>query len=360
MGVLGRMERKGHEMVVFGLDPEVGLKAIVAVHSTLLGPACGGVRMFPYGSEEEALEDALRLSEAMTLKSAAAGVSLGGGKCVVIGDPKRDKTEPLLLSLGRLVDSLGGKYVAASDVGMTVEDLVILSRATKHVASLPVEMGGSGDSSPLTAVGVVHAIRAALERLFGSGEVSGRTFAVQGLGKVGFRLARLLVEQGGKVFGADVDGEKAEKAERELGVEIVPPEEILFVECDVLCPCALGGVLNSETIPKLRCKAVCGAANNQLADEREDARRLKEAGVLYVPDFVANAGGIINISVEFEPGGYSEERALEKAAVIYENAKRVLEMSDREGITTHEAALRLAEERLEAARRSKASRAVNR
>jgi len=271
----------------------------------------------------------------------------------VVGDPGRDKSEALLLSLGRLIDSLGGRYIAATDVGITVDDLVVLRRATRHVASLPVEMGGSGDSAPLTAVGVAHAIRAALERVFGSGDFSGRTFAIQGLGKVGLRLARLLVEGGGRVLGADLVPERAERAARELGVEVVPPEEVLFLECDVLSPCALGGVLNSETIPKLRCKIVCGAANNQLADEAEDARRLAEAGIVYVPDFVANAGGIINISVEFEPGGYREERALEKTATIYENTKRVLEMADREGITTHEAALRLARERLERAKKER-------
>lgn len=349
MSVFSKIEEKGHEMVIFGYDPKAGLKAIVAVHSAVLGPACGGIRMFPYENEEGALEDVLKLSEAMTLKSAAAGINLGGGKCVVIGDPKKKKTEELLLSLGRLIDSLNGKYVAAADIGITLEDLAVIRRATRHVSSLPVERGGSGDSAPLTAVGVSHAIRAALKKRFGSEQFQERTFSVQGLGKVGFRLARILTEGGGKVYGTDVSPEKAERAKKELGVEIVPPEEVPFLDCDVLCPCALGGVLNSETIPKLRCKIICGAANNQLEDELEDARRLEEKGILYIPDFVANAGGIINISVEFEPEGYREERALEKVKVIYENVEKVLEIAQKERITTQKAALRLAEERLKTA-----------
>ncbi len=339
--VFENLRLKGHEMVCFGWRDKV--RAIIAIHSTKLGPACGGIRMWKYPDEESALKDALRLAEAMTLKSAVAGLNLGGGKCVIMGDPEKDKSEEMFLALGEFVDALGGTYIAAEDVGIKPEDLVILSRRTKHVVGLPPEMGGMGDCSPYTALGVFHSIKVALEFLFGSFQIEGRRFVVQGLGKVGLNLAKLLLSEGGIVYGSDVSPQTREKAEG-LGVKLLPPEETLFWECDVLAPCALGGVLNGETVPKLRCKIVCGGANNQL-ERDEVALLLQEKGILYIPDFLANAGGIISLSVEME-GNFSEERAREKVEGIAERVRMVLERHRKEGVTPLEASLRIARERL--------------
>ncbi|MGB9608556.1 MAG: Glu/Leu/Phe/Val family dehydrogenase, partial [bacterium] len=331
-----------HELVAFGWKDKV--KAIIAVHSTKLGPACGGIRMWNYHSEEDALRDVLRLSVAMTLKNAAAGLNLGGGKCVVIGDPNKDKNEELLLSLGDFVQSLGGTYITAEDIGITSEDLAIISRRTRYVVGLPESLGGMGDCSPYTALGVFHSIKTALDFLYGSPSLEGRTIAIQGLGKVGGNLAKLLLSEGARVLGSDVSNEKNESAKR-LGVDIIPPEEILFTPCDVLAPCARGGIINKETIPKLRCKIICGAANNQL-EKDDDAWLLEEKGILYIPDFIANAGGIISLSVEME-GKFSKEIAEERVKRVGERVQELLRIHAEEKITTLEAGLRMALARLQ-------------
>ena len=345
MTVLERIARDGHEGVHLVGDRASGLQAIIAVHSTALGPALGGARFYPYAGFEQALEDVLRLSRAMTYKAAAAGLALGGGKAVIVGDPHTDKSESLLEAYGRGVDALGGAYITAEDVGTTVEDMTVVRRTTGHVTGLPVEMGGSGDPSPATAHGVVAAMRAVVDRVWGTRSLEGRSVAVQGVGKVGAVLVELLAAEGVGLVVADVDRAATEWARSECGAAVVPPDEILFQEVDLLAPCALGGVIDAATVPRLRCRAVVGSANNQLAGDT-DARRLADAGVLYAPDFVVNAGGIINISEEMHPAGYAEERALERVARIEDATRTILDTAEERGITTLEAARIVAEQRI--------------
>mgnify|MGYP006288726267 CR=1 FL=1 len=293
MSVFNAPSFDGHERVCYASDAASGLRAIIAIHDTTLGPAVGGCRIFPYASDEQALDDVLRLSRGMTLKSALAGLPLGGGKSVIIADPHRDRSVALLRAMGRFLDDLGGRYIAAEDSGTSVEDLRIMAGVTPHVSGIDRSEHG-GDPSPSTARGVYTAIRAALAYRLGTPEVRGIRVAVQGLGHVGFRLARLLREAGAHVFASDVDARRAARAEAELGVVVVPAAEILQLDVDVLAPCALGGALNAATIPTLRAGIVAGAANNQLHDA-EDAARLADRGILYCPDFLINAGGIIDV-----------------------------------------------------------------
>ncbi|HKV08436.1 MAG TPA: Glu/Leu/Phe/Val dehydrogenase dimerization domain-containing protein, partial [Thermoanaerobaculia bacterium] len=265
MELFQQMVSMGHERVLFCSNPEVGLKAIIAVHSTVLGPGLGGVRMWPYKSLDEALLDVLRLSRGMTYKAAAAGLHLGGGKAVIIGDPKKDKSEELFRSFGRYVESLHGLYITAEDVGIDMEDMETVLTETRWVTGVSPANGGGGDPSPVTAFGVLLGMKAAAQWQLGDASLKGRTVAIQGLGSVGYHLARYVKDEGAaKIFGADIDPEAIAIARDELGVEIVPPGEILETECDILAPCALGAILNDRTIPKLRCKVVAGAANNQL------------------------------------------------------------------------------------------------
>jgi leucine dehydrogenase len=346
-GVIEEMQHRGHEGVWFASDRGTGLRAIVAVHSTALGPALGGTRIRPYPSETEALIDVLRLSRAMTYKAAAAGLPLGGGKAVIIADPAVDKTPELLTAYGRAVDRLGGTYLTAEDVGSTVSDMEIVAGATEHVTGLPESMGGSGDPSPATAHGVLAAMRAAAEFSWGTSDLAGRSVAIQGVGKVGSFLARLLAAEGCEVVVADVMDSAVAAVVDETGATAVGVDDILSEHCDFLSPCALGAVLNESTIPTLHCRAVVGSANNQLLDTA-DASRLAAEGVLYVPDFVANAGGIININEEFHPDGYSLDRALVSVRRIHDTTLEVLHEAAASGGGTLEAAETLAERRLRA------------
>jgi len=346
--VLEAQRRGGHEQVVFFSDPSVGLRAIVAIHSTALGPSLGGTRFHPYADEASALTDVLRLSQAMSYKSATAGLDLGGGKAVILGDPPRDKSEALFEAYGAFIERLGGHYITTEDVGTTVADMTVIARSTRWVTGTPVEAGGSGDPSPATAVGVFEAMRAAAERLWGDGDLAGRHVAVSGVGKVGSALVGHLLDAGARVTVADVN----EAAVAALGdrVTVVAPEKVHAVECDIFAPCALGGVLNDTTIPDLACAAVVGSANNQLGTP-EHGRMLHEAGILYVPDFVANAGGVINIA--FEIGrDYRWEDAEVAVRRIHENTTVVLETAEREGIAPADAADRVAEERIAARTRT--------
>jgi leucine dehydrogenase len=345
MDLFQQMAGMGHERVLFCSNPEVGLHAIIAVHSTVLGPGLGGVRMWPYASMDDALLDVLRLSRGMTYKAAAAGLNLGGGKAVIVGDPKKDKSEALFRAFGRFVESLGGLYITAEDVGTDMEDMELILTETHWVTGVSRAQGGGGDPSPVTAYGTLQGMKAAVRWSFGDASLAGRSVAVQGLGSVGWHLANYLKDERAKIFGADIDPEVTERARRELGVEIVPPEEILAVECDVVAPCALGAVLNERTIPALRSKIVAGAANNQLADEERDGRALAERGILYAPDFVINAGGLISVYNELMPK-YSRERALRMTRGIYLNMMRVFEIARDEHIPTARAAERVAEERI--------------
>jgi leucine dehydrogenase len=332
----------GYERVVRGVDPACGLHAIIAVHDTTLGPALGGLRMWPYASEDEALFDVKRLARGMTFKSAVAHTGLGGGKAVMIGDPAKVKSEALYLAMGRLVDSLGGKYITAEDVNTSVADLEIIRRATKHVTGLERKDGGSGNPSPYTAYGVFLGIRAALGWTFGNDSCKGRTVAIQGVGAVGSALARRLVEAGAKVYGADRSQERLQQLQREIGLVPVSEAEILTMKCDVFAPCALGAVLHDKSIPALQAPIVAGAANNLLLEPRH-GKMLADRGVLYAPDYVINAGGIINVSVEFNPGGYDEKVSLTKIERIPQALKELWTMAKEERIPPSDAADRLAE-----------------
>ena len=343
MGVFEAIGGETHEEVVYGHDPVSGLKTIIAIYSTALGPALGGTRFYPYRSEEHALRDVLRLSKGMALKSAAAGLDLGGGKAVIIGDPRTDKSEELWRAYGRIVESLGGRYITAEDVGTDVADMLVIRRETQWVNGIAREHGGSGDPSPATARGLVEAMRAVAFHLWGNDDLGGRRIAVQGVGKVGSGLVERLTALHCEVVISDVLAPSAERLGRDLGVKIVGPDEIFAVDCDILAPCSLGGVFNADTIPGLSCRAIVGAANNQL-ETPADADRLAEQGILFAPDFVVNAGGLINVADELR--GYSEDRALHSVNRIYDSTLRVLETAAAENISPNEAAVRVAEARI--------------
>ena len=345
MGVFDAIGSETHEEVLFGVDHRSGLRTIIAIHNTALGPALGGTRFFPYPSEEEALEDVLRLAKGMTYKSAAAGLDLGGGKAVIIGDPATDKSERLFRVYGSAIDSLGGRYITAEDVGTTMEDMVMIRRATDYVSGLPLAHGGSGDPSPATARGVQRAMEAVAERMWGSSGLSGRRIAVQGVGKVGMGLVERLREAGVETIVADVNPAAVDHAVTVFVAKGVELDEIYGVDSDIFSPCALGATINERTIPLLQTAAIVGSANNQLGID-EDADRLDERGILYAPDFVVNAGGVINIATERD--GYSVERAAEMVDRIFDNVGTVLDLAAAEGINTNQAAQRIAEERIEA------------
>jgi glutamate dehydrogenase/leucine dehydrogenase len=333
----------GHEQVVFGSDAASGLRAIIAIHSTALGPALGGTRFYPYESEDAALHDVLRLSAAMSLKAAAAGLDLGGGKAVIIGDPRKVKSERLWRAYGRLIDSLRGRYITAEDVGTDTADMEFIRRETRWVCGVPVEEGGSGDPSPATAQGLMAATRAVWKFMHGTDDLRGRKVAVLGVGKVGSDLVRRFVEAGASVVIADVHPPAIERVTTKFDVEVVACDEIYDVECDVFAPCSLGGALTEETIPRLRCQAIVGSANNQLATD-EDALRLADRDILYAPDFVVNAGGLINVSQEL--GDYNADKAWAHVEKVYDNTLRVLEASRERSVTPNVAAVTLAEERI--------------
>lgn len=345
MEVFKELASQGHERVLICSNPDAGLRAIIAVHSTVLGPGLGGVRMWPFKSFDEALIDVLRLSRGMTYKAAAAGLNLGGGKAVILGDPKQDKSEALFRSFGRYVDSLGGLYISAEDVGTDMEDMELILAETRWVTGVSPAHGGSGDPASVTAFGVLQGMKAAAKWQFGDASLSQRTVAVQGLGSVGFRLARHLKQEKAVVIGADIDTESVEQARQKLQIDIVPTEEISAVECDIFAPCALGAVLNAQSIPRLKCAVVAGGANNQLDDAERDGKLLHQREILYAPDFVINAGGLINVYNELA-GGYNRERALRMTRSINLNLTRVFEISRSEGVPTYVAADRVAEERI--------------
>jgi glutamate dehydrogenase/leucine dehydrogenase len=342
VGLFDRLAADGYEQVVHCHDAGTGLRAIVAIHSTRLGPALGGTRCFPYADEEAALTDVLRLARGMTYKAAAAGLDVGGGKAVIIGDPRCVKTEPLLRAYGRFVDSLGGRYLTAEDVGTTQADMDVIRAETTRVTGTSLALGGSGDPSEATADGLLSAISA----MWPDG-LSGLRVVVSGAGKVGSGLARRLFAAGAEVTVADIDADRVAALKDELGIPSVSPEEAHRTPCDVFSPCALGAVLSETTIPELACRAVIGAANNQLATPA-DARRLSDRGVIYAPDFVVNAGGVINLCGELAPGGYNQARTRERVATIGRTLREVLDDAEARGITTAEAAEQRAERRIAA------------
>jgi leucine dehydrogenase len=345
MNVFEEMMAKEHEQVTYWSDRASGLKAIIAIHNTVLGPALGGCRMWAYENEAEALNDALRLSRGMTYKSAAAGLNLGGGKAVIIGDAKSMKSESLFRSFGRFVQSLGGRYITAEDVGTSVSDMEWVRMETDFVTGFARALGGSGDPSPVTAFGVYHGMRAAMMKAFGSDTMQGRCIALQGVGQVGFYLIGHLLSSGAKVIAADIDEEKIKRAANQYEpITFVPTNEIYDVDCDVFAPCALGGTVNQKTIPRLRCKIVAGCANNVLENEDVDGPMLDERNILYIPDYIISAGGLINVSIELE--GYNRKHAIGKAAGIFDIVNKLLSIAQAENISTLKAANALAERRI--------------
>jgi len=345
MELFETLREMGHEQVAFFQCEDTGLRAIVAIHNTTLGPALGGLRMWPYQNEEEALRDVLRLSRGMTYKAAVSGLNLGGGKAVLIGNPETDKSEPLFRSLGRFIGSLGGRYITAEDVGTSVEDMDYIYQETDRVVGVHRVHGGSGDPSPFTAYGTLQGIKACLNRKFDDDDPGKRSFSIQGCGHVGYYLTKYLREAGAKVFVCDINDSRTERAVDEFGAEAVPMEQIYDVDADVFAPCALGGVINEDTVPRLKCQIVAGSANNQLESE-EWGTALEERGILYAPDYAINAGGLMNVAIELQ--GYDRDRAYRTVSTIYNIIGNIFSIADRDGIPSWQAADRLALERIEA------------
>jgi len=347
--ILGRMEQHDHEEVLFCFDRATGLKAIIAIHDTTLGPALGGTRMWPYATEAEALNDVLRLSRGMTYKSALAGLDLGGGKAVIIGDARTQKTEAMFRRFGQFVDSLNGRYITAEDVGMSTAEMVNIKKETNSVAGLPEEMGGSGDPSPVTAYGVFCGMKAAAKQAYGSDMLSGRKVSVQGAGNVGRYLVGHLVSEGAQVFLTDIHDDKLAAIKAEFpSITLVKPEDIYDLDVDIYAPCALGATVNDETLKKLKCSVICGAANNQLADEAVHGKAVMKKGILYAPDFLVNAGGIINCA--WERKGYNRKAAMGQTEAIYDTALRIFKASADLDIPTYLAANQAAEHRVSSIR----------
>jgi len=340
MSVFEHREFDGHEQVVFCHDSDSGLKAVIAIHNTNLGPALGGCRMWPYASEEEAVTDALRLSRGMTYKSALAGLSYGGGKSVIIGDPRKDKSEALFRAMGRFVGSLGGRYSVAEDVGISVPDVEIMAKETAHVAG--TRAGGVGDPSPATAYGVYKGIQAAVRYRLGRDSLRGLRVAVQGVGHVGYYLCRHLAAEGAELLVADIAQDSLDRVVKEFDAKIVAPDAIATAAVDVYAPCALGATVNDATLPHLQAKIVAGSANNQLAEARH-GEALRQRGILYAPDYVINAGGIIIIS--HEGPGYDEAKGFAHVAQIHDTLMEIFRRADAAKVATSKAADRLAEER---------------
>ncbi len=343
--VIAQMSLNNHEQVVFCNDNDTGLKAIIAIHNTILGPGMGGTRMWAYKNELEALTDVLRLSRGMTYKSAVAGLNIGGGKAVIIGDSKTQKSEALMRRFGRFVDSLAGRYITAEDVGVSTKDMEYIKMETDYVSGLPENMGGSGDPSPVTAYGVYLSIKASAKEKWGNDSLSGKKVVVQGIGHVGESLVKHLVKDGAKVSMFDINEERIKAVFKETGADVITDANKLYdLDMDIYAPCALGATVNTDTLNRLKCAIICGAANNQLADENVHGKMAIEKGILYAPDFVVNAGGIINVFYELE--GYNRERALAHAEKIYDTTLNIFKVSKEQNIPTYMAANRIAEKRL--------------
>lgn len=332
-----------HEEIICCHDKAIGLKCIIAIHNTQLGPALGGCRMWHYESPELAIEDALRLSKGMTYKAAIAGLNLGGGKAVIIANPKTDKSEALFRCFGTFIESLNGRYITAEDVGTDVNDMEYIFMETSNVVGVARTHGGSGDPSPWTAKGVLEGIRACVEVKLGRDNLKGLSVAVQGVGNVGRELVDLFLMNGMKVFVCDIDRSRCEELAERPNVSVVSTEEIYETDADIFCPAALGAVLNEKTIPRLKCKIVAGSANNQLANDAAGDELFKRK-ILYAPDYAINAGGLMNVSIEFE--GYDEMRANRMTRNIYYIMKTILHLSNKEGLAEYRCADRVAEKRI--------------
>ena len=344
MNIFEYLEKYDYEQLVICQDQTLGLKAIICIHDTTLGPALGGTRMWNYECEEDAILDGLRLARGMTYKNAAAGLNLGGGKTVIIGDSRTQKSEELFRAFGRYVQTLNGRYITAEDVGTTVRDMDWVHLETEFVTGVSSSYGASGDPSPMTARGVWRGMKAAAKEAYGSDSLNGKTIAIQGLGHVGYYLAKHLHEEGAKLIVTDIQDDLIKRVVNEMGATAIGCKEILGVEADIFAPCAMGAVINDESIPQFKFKVIAGAANNVLKEERH-GDKLHELGIIYAPDYVINAGGVINVADELE--GYNYERALKKVEMVYDNVAKVLEIAKRDKIPSYKAADRMAEERIE-------------
>ncbi|NMP21139.1 Glu/Leu/Phe/Val dehydrogenase [Sulfobacillus harzensis] len=342
MNIFDEMEKYGHEELVFWYDKTTGLKAIVGIHDTTLGPALGGCRMWPYQKEDDAITDVLRLSRGMTYKNAAMGLDLGGGKSVIWADSRTDKNEALLRAFGRLIESLGGRYITAEDVGISADDMAVVARETRFVGGLKET---SGDPSPATALGVLEGMKAACQMVYGSTSLQGKRVALQGLGHVGMLLAGMLRDEGAQLTVTDIHPEETRAKAESLGAAWVEPEEIYGVEADIFAPCALGAILNDDTIPQLKVRIVAGSANNQLKEPRHGLELMRR-NIVYVPDYVINGGGVVNVADEFQPGGYHADRAYARVRQIGRQVGEILDRAQEEKIPSQDAADRLAETRI--------------
>ena len=345
LSIFENMEKRGHEEVVFCQDRDTGLKAIIAIHNTTIGPALGGCRMWNYESEADALKDVLRLSRGMSYKAAIAGLNLGGGKAVIIGNSKKEKNEILFRSFGRFVQGLAGRYITAEDVGTSVKDMEWVRMETRYVTGISRALGGSGDPSPVTALGTCSGIKAAVKKQLGKDSLNNLKICVQGLGHVGYHLCRYLHREGVKLFVTDIHKDLIKRVVNEFDASVIDMEDLYGANVDIYAPCALGATLNSETIPKLKCSIVAGAANNQLKKEDEHSTMLKNRGILYAPDYAINAGGLINVANEIE--GYNRERAFTRAKEgIYDTLTTIFNQAQNDNVTTHMAALKVAKKRI--------------
>ncbi len=344
--VFGNLSFDNHEQIVFCNDKETGLKAIIGIHNTTLGPALGGTRMWNYKNETEALQDVLRLSRGMTYKSAITGLNLGGGKAVIIGDAKTQKNDALMRKFGQFVDSLSGKYITAEDVGMETRDMDIIREVTPHVTGISESKGGAGNPSPITAYGVYMGMKAATKYKFGTENLKGKTILVQGIGHVGETLVDLATKEGAKVIINDINAEQLERVSKKYGATIYSDLDIYGLDVDIYAPCALGATINDNTIDRLKAKVIAGAANNQLQDEIKHGRILQERGIAYAPDFLINAGGIINVYAELV--GYDKAEIKSKTENIYNTTLEIFKLADKEEITTYQAAFNIAQARIDA------------
>lgn len=345
--VFGQIETMEHEQLVFCHDKATGLKAIIGIHNTVLGPALGGTRMWQYASEADAIRDVLRLSRGMTFKAAISGLNLGGGKAVIIGDAKTQKSEAFLRRFGRFVDSLAGRYITAEDVNMRTADMEYIAMETEHVTGLPESMGGGGDPSPVTAYTTYLGMKAAAQKQWGNDSLEGKSILVQGVGQVGTYLVEYLHKENAKIYATDISQERLQQVAERFGAQVVPLDDAQYdLDIDIYSPCALGATLNDRTIPRLKCQIVAGAANNQLEDEKRHGQMLVDQGIVYAPDFLINAGGLINVSAEYD-GNYSRERAMQKAEKVYDTCYNLLKKAEAEGLTPQEAAVRMAQQRID-------------
>lgn len=350
MEIFKKMEEHDYEQLVFCQDKNSGLKAIICIHDTTLGPALGGTRMWNYETEEEAIEDAIRLGRGMTYKNAAAGLNLGGGKTVIIGDPLKDKNEEMFRAFGRFIQGLNGRYITAEDVGTTVADMDLIHEETDFVTGISPAFGSSGNPSPVTAYGCYIGMKAAALEAFGDDSLEGKTVTVQGVGNVAYTLCEYLHKEGANLIVTDINKDAVQRAVDNFGATAVEPNDIYSQEADIFAPCAMGAIINDDTIPQLKVKVIAGSANNQLKEQRH-GDELEARGIVYAPDFVINSGGVINVADELY--GYNNERAMKRVETIYDSISRIFAISKRDGIPSYQAADRMAEERIERVRNSR-------